>query len=331
MPIPAVRRLVIAACISVSTLASAGPSLAASDPQGFVDAAAAYRANHGVAPVSAHAAVQRISEERAADMAGKRQLNHDFEHLEQRFKEEGVCWTAFAEIVAYNGSSAVATFIEQWHRSDPHRAILQNGRYDLAGGASQRGSDGRHYAVMVFVQGCGAQKASTGTFSDTASSIFSHDIEWLAGSGITAGCAPGRFCPTSTVTREQMASFLARAKRLPTTSRDWFRDDDGSPHEPDINRVANASIAAGCDSSRYCPTSKVTRGQMASFLARTLALPAATRDWFRDDNGTTHEADINRLAEAGVTGGCADGRFCPSQSVTREQMAAFLRRAFGGS
>ena len=66
---------------------------------------------------------------------------------------------------------------------------------------------------------------------------------------------------------------------------------------------------------------------MASFIARALDLPPATHDYFSDDNGQTHEADINKVAEAGITGGCADGRYCPTGPVYREQMASFLARA----
>ena len=35
-------------------------------------------------------------------------------------------------------------------------------------------------------------------------------------------------------------------------------------------------------------------------LARALDLPPATQDWFDDDDGSAFEADINRLAEAGI-------------------------------
>jgi hypothetical protein len=68
---------------------------------------------------------------------------------------------------------------------------------------------------------------------------------------------------------------------------------------------------------------------MASFLARALALPPSTTDWFGDDDGTTHEPDIDRLAAAGITTGCGPARYCPTANVTRGQMAAFLHRAFG--
>ena len=167
-------------------------------------------------------------------------------------------------------------------------------------------------------------------FDDIVGSSFRNDIIWAADAGITAGCGGGLFCPRSTVTREQMASFLARGQALPWATRDWFSDDSASAHQADINRVAQAGITAGCDAGRFCPRAGVSREQMASFLARALKLPAATRDWFTDDDGSQHEGAINRLADAGITGGCSAGRFCPSGPVTREQMAAFLHRAFGG-
>jgi hypothetical protein len=66
---------------------------------------------------------------------------------------------------------------------------------------------------------------------------------------------------------------------------------------------------------------------MASFLVRALNLPASGTDFFTDDNSSIHENDINSLAAAGITGGCTATTFCPHQSVTREQMAAFLERA----
>ena len=71
---------------------------------------------------------------------------------------------------------------------------------------------------------------------------------------------------------------------------------------------------------------------MAAFLNRALDLAPASIDYFTDDNGTVFEADINAVAAAGITKGCnppANDLFCPNDAVTREQMAAFLDRAFG--
>ena len=161
-----------------------------------------------------------------------------------------------------------------------------------------------------------------------STSPFRGDIAWIAGAGITRGCSADgeRYCPATPVSREQMASFLDRALGLPTTSRDFFTDDETSGHEASINRLAAAGITGGCGPGRFCPKLTVTREQMASFLTRALHLPVTATDFFTDDETSIHEGDINRLAASGVTGGCGPGRFCPRATVTREQMAAFVRR-----
>jgi len=93
--------------------------------------------------------------------------------------------------------------------------------------------------------------------------------------------------------------------------------------------VAAAGITSGCAPNKYCPDDPVSRGQMASFLVRALGLTAgAGVDAFTDDDGTTHEANINRLRYAGLTSGCTPTTYCPNADVTRGQMAAFLHRAF---
>jgi hypothetical protein len=53
---------------------------------------------------------------------------------------------------------------------------------------------------------------------------------------------------------------------------------------------------------------------------------------FMDDDGNTFTANIESIAEAGVTRGCNppfNDKFCPENDVSREQMAAFLVRALG--
>ena len=115
-----------------------------------------------------------------------------------------------------------------------------------------------------------------------------------------------------------------------------FSDDDGNVHEGFIEAIAAAGITKGCNppaNDLYCPDSHVTRGQMAAFLVRTFGLTDdGGKDWFSDDDGDVFEADINKLATAGVTKGCnppTNDLYCPSDRVTREQMAAFLVRAYG--
>ena len=105
-------------------------------------------------------------------------------------------------------------------------------------------------------------------------------------------------------------------------------DVAGSKFLVDIIWLHVEGITSGCTPTRFCPAGLVTRGQMASFLSRALELPATTIDYFTDDETNKHEANINRLREAGITFGCGLTTFCPDGLVTRAQMASFMVRAF---
>lgn len=113
-----------------------------------------------------------------------------------------------------------------------------------------------------------------------------------------------------------------------------FLDDNTSVFEADIEWLAAEGVTRGCnppDNTRFCPTGFVTRGQMAAFLVRALGLTDSLDGPFSDDDASIFEADIEKLAAAGITKGCnppANDRYCPDSVVTRGQMAAFLVRAF---
>ena len=68
---------------------------------------------------------------------------------------------------------------------------------------------------------------------------------------------------------------------------------------------------------------------MASFLVRALDLPPGSPAGFTDTAGNLHQPDIDALAAAEVTKGCATDPpgYCPERSVTRAEMATFLVRA----
>lgn len=199
-------------------------------------------------------------------------------------------------------------------------------------------------ATFVVLLAAGTAAAATlppgGTFTDDNGNVHEGFIEAIAAEGITAGCNPpanDRYCPTSNVLRGQMAAFLVRALGLTDDGgKDWFSDDDGTTFEADINKLAAAGITAGCNpptNDQFCPGGRVTRGQMAAFLVRAYGYTDPGKgDWFTDDDGTTFESDIDRLATAGITLGCnppTNDHYCPGNAVRRDQMASFLGRAEG--
>ncbi len=173
-----------------------------------------------------------------------------------------------------------------------------------------------------------------GTFVDDDELPEEGYIEAIAAIGVTLGCNPptnDEFCPEGTVTRAEMASFLVRALGLPDAVDDHFIDDEDSIHQGNINALFEAGITRGCnppDNDRYCPESKVRRGQMAAFLRRAFEYPEPeTTDWFRDDDESEFAGDIDAIAAAGITSGCGNGNYCPNEPMLRRHMAVFLGRA----
>ena len=133
-------------------------------------------------------------------------------------------------------------------------------------------------------------------FTDDADSIFQDDINRLAAARITFGCNPpanDHYCPDDALTRGQMAALLVRAFGFDDPGAgDAFSDDDGSIFEGDIDRLAEAGVALGCnppDNDEFCPTDPVRRDQMASFLGRALNLtptvPESPEDFLLEPDG----------------------------------------------
>jgi len=181
------------------------------------------------------------------------------------------------------------------------------------------------------------------TFTDVATSHFAWRwIEGLYTSGITSGCGTDIYCPDSSVTRQQMAVFLERGIHSsgytpPPCTGGVFNDVPctGGFFDPWIEQLAADGITTGCGGNNYCPTSSVTRQQMAIFLLRAkhgsgYTPPPCTGALFLDVPcaGGIFDPWIEQLAAEGTTIGCGAGNYCPTNPVTRAQMAIFLGRTF---
>jgi hypothetical protein len=109
-----------------------------------------------------------------------------------------------------------------------------------------------------------------------------------------------------------------------------FVDTAGSVFVNAIDWLAVQDITGGCNppqNHRYCPTQRVTRGEMAVLLARAFDLPATGSDFFDDDDGRFYEGAANRLRASGLTVGCGNRRYCGESEIGRDEMAAMLARA----
>ena len=170
-------------------------------------------------------------------------------------------------------------------------------------------------------------------------------IERVFDAGITSGCEqnPLKYCPEKPVTRAEMAVFLEKGINgaeftpqpgsgnifLDVTKNVWYLNW--------VEQLFKDQITQGCAviPPLYCPEKPVTRAQMAIFLLKAKYGADYFPLWDNEASGFTDVSKTDpaapwiwQLASEGITSGCGDGKFCPTNAVTREQMAAFLVRIF---
>src|SRR4051794_25529237 len=181
------------------------------------------------------------------------------------------------------------------------------------------------------------------------------------GAALTAGVLGVGFLPIAALTSTASAATAppgaidtsAFCANVPADNP--FTDLPASDvHFDNVLCMAFAGITQGTTPTTYSPSTNVRRDQMASFIARSIDkaneledpagpdapltdLPASSPDAFGDDAGDVHEANINRLADAGIVQGLSDPQcvalgatppcYGPAQPVSRAQMASFINRA----
>jgi hypothetical protein len=183
----------------------------------------------------------------------------------------------------------------------------------------------------------------TATFRDVGTEYWAwRFVESLYRFGVTSGCGNGNFCPTQTVTREQMSVFMLRAKYgpgyLPPKAVGAYVDVSVSHWAAGwIEQAAREGIIAPCKPSTrmFCPSTAVTREYMAVFLLKakygSAYNPPRASGVFTDVPVSHWAAGwIEKLSADGITSGCSTTprKYCPAGTVTRDQMAVFLVRNF---
>jgi len=103
------------------------------------------------------------------------------------------------------------------------------------------------------------------------------------------------------------------------------------PYYAAANLLYAAGISNGCGANplMYCPDRGLTRQEMATLLVRAVGGDPTSYNavpYFADvPSSNPYFAWIQKLYELGITSGCSANplMFCPTDPVTREQMAAF--------
>lgn len=313
------------AALVATMLAAPAPAEATSDTGAkegqFVDSVNAERTSRGGDRLRVASDLTEVARRHSTTMARESHLHHNPD-----LGSDVSGWSRVGENVGRGGS--VSSLHTAFMDSEGHRRNILDAEWTEIGvGVVVSGST--IWVTKVFRLPSGT--VSTTSFTDVNGGTHATNIIRLLDAGITTGCSDGSYCPRVSVNRAQMATFLTRASSLTPSASKIFNDvDPNSVHGANIGALAEAGITGGCDASNYCPDRSITRAQMATFLANTLDLDtSSTGSRFGDvPSGGTHTGAINAIADAGITLGCGSNRYCPTESVSRAEMASFLVRAF---
>jgi len=106
-----------------------------------------------------------------------------------------------------------------------------------------------------------------------------------------------------------------------------FTDINKTWAKPYIESLASKQIIKGKTPTTFAPNDKITRGQFAILLSRSLELPK--QDFQGTFSDVTKKMDWISFEAAGRAGiiKVTDGKFRPNQPITRQQMATMIIRA----
>ena len=154
-------------------------------------------------------------------------------------------------------------------------------------------------------------------FIDTQDHWAKDAIDFVSARGLVNGMSATIYAPNNSTTRAQLWTILARQNDADLTGGNtWFENAQNWTKAKGISDGAN-------------PNGTINRAQMVTMLWRAVGQPApATEATFTDVSADSYYAQAVAWAiENGITTGVGGGRFDPTATCTRAQIAAFLARS----
>ena len=154
-------------------------------------------------------------------------------------------------------------------------------------------------------------------FIDTQDHWAKDAIDFVSARGLVNGMSATIYAPNNSTTRAQLWTILARQNDADLNGGNtWFENAQNWAKAKGISDGAN-------------PNAAINRAQMVTMLWRAMGQPApATAATFTDVSADSYYAGaVSWAVENGVTTGVGGGRFDPTATCTRAQIAAFLARS----
>lgn len=163
------------------------------------------------------------------------------------------------------------------------------------------------------------------------------EMRAIINAGIMSGYEDGTYRPGNQVTREEFATFLARALQLPDGPERFHDVAPSSKLAPYIWAAAEAGIINGGTDGNFNPKATIIRKDMALMINNALNYMNKQSEYvappFTDLTGisSVHMRAIGQSVNLGIISGFPDGTFRPDDRARRDQAAAFIYRMLDGN
>ena len=154
-------------------------------------------------------------------------------------------------------------------------------------------------------------------FIDTRNHWAREEIDFVSARELVNGMSDSIYAPNNSTTRAQLWTILAR-------QNDADLNGGNTWYEKAQLWSKNKGISDGTE-----PNAAINRAQMVTMLWRTMGQPAAggAANFTDVPAGSYYAQAVAWAVESGITAGVGGGRFDPSATCTRAQIAAFLARS----
>lgn len=172
-------------------------------------------------------------------------------------------------------------------------------------------------------------------FVDDEGSFASSEIRSMWRRGITVGCDWNLFCPTGTLTRAEVATFVARSMdgepRFPPFQGHYSDVGPGQWYTGAIEFLVAQGVLPGGGIS-FGVDEPATRAFVVDLVLAALGdshFPPHQGHFSDVLAGAWYAPMVERAYELGIARGYPDGTFRPDGTLTRQEAVAFLMRALG--
>ncbi len=177
---------------------------------------------------------------------------------------------------------------------------------------------------------------SAASYSDTSGHWAESVIERWTDLGLVNGYDNGKFGPTDSISRGQLAAMLNSLMQYGDTAKNTYGLDETAWYTPYILKAVSADILPDAWGAELAPTQALTREEAIYIIAKAFCIAdsaVSPNQYYAADGGKVSSwaaGAVSAMTERGYVGGYGDGVLGPQDPFNRAQVVQILNNLCTG-